>query len=302
VAAGLVAWLLNSVSVPLVVSAVASASLDSLLLAFGTVTLSVYLEAFRTKIIAQSQGIPVTTSKMLAIDLGASFFALFLPLGTLSRGAIRIVGLAKIGAGASAASVVIFRDRLESTSVMALLGLCAWVFASPSHSGLAGLLTAGAVVATVIVYLIVFTPMGFPGAVRWGWIPGVQRFAQLRESIGRARTMSARVQLELLAYSLVMHSLIVMTFYFLARSLDLDIPLVTMAWVRSAVTLITMLPVSIGGIGLRETAMLFFLSPSGVAEAQAVALAFLAFVFLVLVPGLAGGVLEAGSGLRKLRS
>ncbi len=293
VAAGLIGWLLKSIPISRVASAVVSASLGYLLLALGTVALSIYLEALRTRIIAGAQGIAVTTSQMLAIDLGASFYALFLPWGTLSRGAIRIYRLAKFGANTSTAAVVIFRDRLESTAVMGVFGLGFLAYASPSNAGSAAIMMVSAVIATFIVYLIVFTPIKVPGVVVWGWIPGVQKLEHLREPIGRAGTMSILIQLELFAYSLVMHLFIVLTFYFVAKSLELDILLVTMGWVRSAVTLITMLPVTIGGIGLRETAMLFFLTPSGVQEAQAVALAFLIFIFVLLIPGLFGGLLEA---------
>ena len=293
VAAGLIGWLLKSIPISRVVSAVVSASLGYLLLALGTVALSMYLEALRTRIIARAQGIAVTTSQMLAIDLGASFYALFLPWGTLSRGAIRIYRLAKFGANVSTAAVVIFRDRLESTAVMGVLGLGFLAYASPSNAGSAAIMMVSAVIATFIVYLIVFTPIKVPGVAVWGWLPGVRKLEHLRESIGRAGTMSILIQLELFAYSLVMHLFIVLTFYFVAKSLELDILLVTMGWVRSAVTLITMLPVTIGGIGLRETAMLFFLTPSGVQEAQAVALAFLIFIFVLLIPGLFGGLLEA---------
>ena len=293
VAAGLIGWLLKSIPISRVASAVVSASLGYLLLALGTVALSMYLEALRTRIIARAQGIAVTTSQMLTIDLAASFYALFLPWGTLSRGAIRIYRLAKFGANASTAAVVIFRDRLESTAVMGVFGLGFLAYASPSNAGSAAIMMVSAVIATFIVYLIVFTPIKVPGVVVWGWIPGVRKLEHLRESIGRAGTMSILIQLELFAYSLVMHLFIVLTFYFVAKSLELDILLVTMGWVRSAVTLITMLPVTIGGIGLRENAMLFFLTPYGVQEAQAVALAFLIFIFVLLIPGLFGGLLEA---------
>lgn len=293
VAAGLIGWLLKSIPISRVASAIVSASLGFLLLALGTVALSMYLEALRTRIIARAQGIAITTSQMLAIDLCASFYALFLPWGTLSRGAIRIYRLAKFGANTSTAAVVIFRDRLESTAVMGVFGLGFFAYASPSYAGSAAIIMVSAVIVTFIVYLIVFTPIKVPGVVVWGWIPGVRKFEHLRESIGRASTMSILIQLELFAYSLVMHLFIVLTFYFVAKSLELDILLVTMGWVRSAVTLITMLPVTIGGIGLRETAMLFFLTPSGVQEAQAVALAFLIFIFVLLIPGLFGGLLEA---------
>jgi uncharacterized membrane protein YbhN (UPF0104 family) len=275
-----------------VASAVVLASSGYLLLALGTVALSMYFEALRTRVIAQAQGISVTTSQMLAVDLSASFYALFLPWGTLSRGAVRIYRLVKFGTNAPTAAVVIFRDRLESTGVMAVFGLGFLAYARPSNAGSAAIMMTGAVVVIFMVYLMVFTPIRFPGLSVWGWVPGVRRLEHLRESIGRARAMSIPIQLRLFAYSLVMHSLIVLTFYFLAKSLEMDISLVTMGWVRSAVTLITMLPVTIGGIGLRETAMLLFLTPFGIQEVRAVALAFLIFIFVLLIPGLIGGLLE----------
>jgi uncharacterized membrane protein YbhN (UPF0104 family) len=298
VAAALIGWLSTSIPISRVASAVVLASSGYLLLALGAVALSMYLEALRTRIIARSQGIVVTTLQMLAVDLGASFYALFLPWGTLSRGAIRVYRLAKFGANVSTAAVVIFRDRLESTAVMGAFGLGFLAYASPSNSGSAAIMMVGAVIVTFIVYLIVFTPIKIPGIVAWGWIPGVQKLDHLRESIERTRTMSILIQLELLAYSFALHLFIVLTFYFLAKSIELDILLVTMGWVRSAVTLITMLPVTIGGIGLREAAMLFFLAPSGVQEVQAVALAFLIFIFVLLIPGLFGGLLEVRLVLR----
>jgi uncharacterized protein (TIRG00374 family) len=254
--------------------------------------ISMGLEALRTKIIARAQGIDLSSSQMLAIDLSASFYSLFLPAGTISRGAVRIYRLSKLGVDSSTAALVIFRDRLESTAVMAVVGLGFFVFAVPSEAGSAALLMMGACVAAVIVYLIVFAPIRWPIKVPWQRFPAGKKLEHLRQSIGRARKMPLLIQLGLLVLSLVMHLFIVLTFYSVANSLGLDVSLVTIGWVRSAVTLITMLPITLGGIGLRETAMLLFLTPYGVQEAQAVAFAFLIFIFVLLIPGLLGGLVE----------
>jgi len=87
----------------------------------------------------------------------------------------------------------------------------------------------------------------------------------------------------------------------LARALGLELSLLTIGWVRSAVVLIAMLPVSLGGIGLREGAFLYFLTPCGVGQEQAVAYSFLVFIVAVLFLGILGGIVEGRFWLSSTR-
>jgi len=67
----------------------------------------------------------------------------------------------------------------------------------------------------------------------------------------------------------------------------------SMGWVRSVVTVLTLLPISIGGVGVREGALVFTLQSLGVPAHDALALSLLVFATTILAPGLAGGAVEA---------
>jgi uncharacterized membrane protein YbhN (UPF0104 family) len=69
--------------------------------------------------------------------------------------------------------------------------------------------------------------------------------------------------------------------------------LATIAWTRAAAVLIAVLPISISGLGVREGAMVVLLAPYGIAAADALAYALLAFATTILAVGLLGSLLEA---------
>ncbi len=52
--------------------------------------------------------------------------------------------------------------------------------------------------------------------------------------------------------------------YLAARALGIDIALPVLVWIVAAVSLINLLPVSVGGLGVREGAYVLLLSQNGV--------------------------------------
>ena len=64
------------------------------------------------------------------------------------------------------------------------------------------------------------------------------------------------------------------SFYLLARAVPLDISFGNVGWIRTYVLLITTLPISILGLGVREGALIFMLQVYGVTPAAAVAYSF----------------------------
>ena len=72
----------------------------------------------------------------------------------------------------------------------------------------------------------------------------------------------------------------------------MEIGFASLAWVRSAVQLAAMLPISLAGIGIREGGFIVLLEPYGVPNDEAVALGILVFSSLILNAGV-GAVLEA---------
>jgi len=106
----------------------------------------------------------------------------------------------------------------------------------------------------------------------------VRRYGSHRGVIGLALALSVVVQLGS-----------VLQFGLLARSMGLEIPWLYLGVVVPLVSLLTLLPISINGIGLRAAATVVLLGPVGVSKEQAVMLSALGFTLIVLI-SLAGGL------------
>ena len=78
--------------------------------------------------------------------------------------------------------------------------------------------------------------------------------------------------------------------YLLARSLDLSISFGTVAYAVALGSLVTLIPVSISGLGTREAAMIAYLDTAGVAAEAAISFSLLVFVTFYIAGGLIGAV------------
>jgi len=82
--------------------------------------------------------------------------------------------------------------------------------------------------------------------------------------------------------------------WMLGQALGVAASLWAYAAVVPLVTLLTLLPVSVNGVGVREAFLVLLLGPAGVAEAQAVTLGLLWLTMLSAASLLGGGVYVAG--------
>jgi hypothetical protein len=81
-----------------------------------------------------------------------------------------------------------------------------------------------------------------------------------------------------------------MTFYLIALSIGLKIKIVYFFIFLPIVGAITMLPISLGGLGLRDAATIYFFAKAGVSRDSAFAMSLLNFSF-ILVYGAIGGLI-----------
>jgi uncharacterized membrane protein YbhN (UPF0104 family) len=105
------------------------------------------------------------------------------------------------------------------------------------------------------------------------------------------------------ALSVVFHLSQVLVQWVLARALGVPVPFSYCLVFHPLVSIVTALPVSLGGFGVREGGYLYFLTRIGVDASLAVTMGLLWFV-VTLVGGLVGGVafLAAGARLPRLRA
>jgi uncharacterized membrane protein YbhN (UPF0104 family) len=184
----------------------------------------------------------------------------------------------------------IFAERLSGVVMLVVIACVAaplspvplpeWVTASVALIG-------AATVAGMMVGLWLVARGSSSPLPRSGGEGRLGAFARLRAVIGIYRS-EPRLMFGTALYSLAVQGLNVVVVAAIARALGLVVPFEYFAVAVPLITLLTLLPVSVNGMGLREWGYVLFLHPLGVSNSGAVGLSVLAFAATSLVPGLLG--------------
>jgi hypothetical protein len=91
----------------------------------------------------------------------------------------------------------------------------------------------------------------------------------------------------LVASSFLFQALISLQLVMLARAIDVHLPFATAAVVLALVTVVTLIPISIGGFGVREGSYVVLLAGASIAATDATLISVLsvATLFLASLPG-----------------
>ena len=216
------------------------------------------------------------------------FFNQTLP-SSIGGDAMRIWLVGRAGAPLSAAIASVFLDRA--------IGLAALAWTSVLGAGalIAGG-NIGAWLGVVSILLAVLAVAGFALLVAFGggagrgleargWTRPVRAAAQAARRLVRMR----RLGLAVLAQSLAVHLLLVAAAALIFAALGAPVPVFYLVGAVPLVMLLAVLPVSLGGWGVRETAMVAALAPVAVSPADSLTGAVLLGLGL-LVAGLPGGI------------
>lgn len=265
--------------------------------AFAAVLAGQVVVARRLRSFAAGVGFDLPTRRALEINLAAAFYALFVPGGNVTAGAVRLYRIAQEGAGASGALAAVLRDRMDATAGLLAVGLLFLLLARPTAPAVGPVLIGGALLGgglVAILLLFLWARRRTPhrssdraGCGVGGWIEG------LVASLAKCGRMPARDQVLAFSLSVAAQLLGVLSYGLLARALELDVALTTLGWVRSGVIVLTMIPVSVGGVGLREAGFLLLLAGRGLREEAVLAYSLLVFTVTVLAVAGLGGTWEA---------
>jgi uncharacterized membrane protein YbhN (UPF0104 family) len=121
---------------------------------------------------------------------------------------------------------------------------------------------------------------------------------RVSDAVGSVARLPRRALVGIIAISILSQLPGILAFVALGEGLGLSVPMLSMAWIRSVVVVLSLLPISIGGVGIREGVLVMTLHGFGVPAHQAFALSILVFATTILAPGLVGGVLEGAQWLR----
>ena len=130
--------------------------------------------------------------------------------------------------------------------------------------------------------------------MRWRVIRGLSYLATDTRRLFLAPRHAAKA----LGWAAIGHANIALAILVLARGLDIDVAWIDCLVLMPLVLLVTTLPVSIGGWGVREGAMVFAFGLVGVSGDSAVVLSFL-FGLLVIAVSVPGGLIWLMSGEKR---
>jgi uncharacterized membrane protein YbhN (UPF0104 family) len=274
VSAALVTWILRRTPFREVGAAFHSADLRFVLLALALNLFDTFASVRRWRLLIHAQGGEAPFPGLVRAYFAGIFFNNLLP-STIGGDAVRVVHTSRLGLGRARALAIVFVDRfvgLLALMLFAVLGaLASGRLATRAPSLLAWVMGGAAVLglAATLLFLPTVGParhLNFQG--KWGVL---------------ARAFG---------WSLLLQTSVVLGGWCLARALHAPIPLPYFFLIVPLALFVTLLPVSINGIGLRENVWAFFFAAFGVSAALGVAAAWLSYG-LVLLQALAGGAVYA---------
>lgn len=252
---------------------------------------SIVLPAVLTREALFRSQIRMSLVELVALNLCMRFYNLILPRALAM--AIRWQRYRARGDAAAATALMIF-ERVVQVLVYSLAALGFLILDTrTSATAQVSLWMLIALTAITLVLLLVFvlhTPRQIRAAApdeTW-WRRALRR---LWTAVRVYRELSRAELARILLISISTYVLLVTSAWVIADSMGLDLSWTQLAWVRTVVFLLTMIPLTIGGMGVRELGFVGLLSLSGVTAEAAFTLG-LSLSAAQLIIGLAGAIVE----------
>ena len=278
-------------------AAVRGADWLTLSAAFAMFYVGYSIVASRWRILLSALGAEVPFGYLFRSFMVAVFFNNFLP-STVGGDAMRMYDSWRTGVSKTSAVTVVMVDRFMGLLALLLFALCGLLLGAQRSFGesqigwVVGLASAA---ACAVLLLLLFLPQAAAGlgsklssgapaklADLFGRIVASLRgFAARRDALWMALLLSIALQANVIVYH-----------WLVATAFGLDVSLIAFFLIVPVALIVMMIPISINGIGVRESVFVLLLGTQGVSEAEGLAYAWLVYSFL-LVQGLIGGVVFA---------
>jgi uncharacterized membrane protein YbhN (UPF0104 family) len=237
----------------------------------------------RWKTLLRNEGIELSFSWLLRSFLRGRFVGAFTP-STTGLDFYRLVDVAREHPKAASGRVILV-EKLYGLVALAMVTLMLLPFGVARFFGSVGLLMAAGLGGVSVVGLFVLER---PGLLRR--LP-FSKAQTLADALGASRP-SLRRRAGLMTLGVVSHLATALVFVATGLALGVEATLFELAIVGNAIVLATLLPVSVGGFGVREATAVALLSTVGVSTSDALLVGLLGYL-VAQPPALIGGALLA---------
>lgn len=264
--------------------------------------LGIVLSAFRWQRVLATLDVSSSLVRLTRHYLASLFVGNFLP-STVGGDVLRITRLGADTGDSAAPFASVVLERLSGWIVLPALTF-AGLLINPTliekggrAAAVAALVAGGTLLALGGVLLAAGNPrIGRRISGTEGW----RRFTgAIHLGVDRFRR-KPQLALEVIAASVVYQLCVLVSVFLAGRALDIDVGFTAILAFFPIVAIVQTLPVTIGGLGVREGALYLFLNPLGVKTAQAISLGILIYACTLIVSLLGAPAFAAGSQRRKV--
>ncbi len=262
---------------------------------FLLMTVQVVILSFRWLTIVEKCGAHLPFAAALRLTFIASFFNQVLP-STVGGDAARVWMLGRRGGGWANAAYSVLIDRIAGIFALSLIVIAClpWTLNfvhDPIARTFLMLIGLGAVAGAIVFMAI--------GMLKW---PLLQRLAVTRHLVEVSRTArrlcaAPRSLAAVAATSFTIHLLTVSATWCIAQSVTASVSFALLLFLIPPVLLVTTIPLSIAGWGVREGSMIVAFSYAGLAQEDGLIVSVL-FGLTMFAVGAVGGIAWITDGLR----
>jgi glycosyltransferase 2 family protein len=287
ISAALLYFALRKVNLSDLASRINITSLVWIGMAIVVTFLQIFVGVLRWREIGAECGAPLATTQAMRFNLIGTFFNQTLP-SSIGGDAVRLWLVARGGAGWRAATYSIFVDR-----AIGLIALAIIIVASlPWSYGMIGD-AKGRLALVFVDFAALAGGLGFLllGRLHWAWLKSwwptkhVHACSVIANQVIFSRKSGAKIT----ALSLTIHVLAVVIAWCCVRAIDAPGDFEQLFMLTPPIMLITMMPISIAGWGVREATMMVAFGYAGLAQTDGTVVSIL-FGAVYFIVGALGGL------------
>ena len=266
---------------------------DKLLLAVGFLIffLAYFLSFLRWRMLLKAVGISIPFKKLMSAYCGGVFFSIFLP-STIGGDIVRSADLGEHTKKVKEVIATVFLDRLSGYIGLIMVLLPAIFFGKDLVADRV-VFTSVAVMISLLamVLLVLFNKRIYALISKFLSTPKAGKIKEairdMHQEIHIFRNHQ-RVIIGNIILSIIIQIISPLCIYFIACSLGLRINFVYFLIFLPIIGAITLIPISIGGLGLREGLFVVYFAKAGVIKQLALAMSLLSFSFIVIYGAIGG--------------
>ncbi|HPT39402.1 MAG TPA: lysylphosphatidylglycerol synthase transmembrane domain-containing protein [Candidatus Omnitrophota bacterium] len=266
---------------------------DKWLLAVGFLfsIFSCILGFLRWKMLLAGAGIKASLKKLISTFSGGIFFSIFLP-STIGGDLVRVADLAQHTQKAKEVVATVFLDRLSGYIGLVLVIFPALLLGGDLISDKVVFSSVSTIILLLaVILLVLFNNSIYSRITKFFSTPGSGKIKETLKNIHREIHVfrhQKRMIVSNLLISFIIQLTLPISVYFIGLALGVRISLVYFLIFLPIIGAITLLPVAIGGLGLRESLFVVYFAKVGVVKQLALAMSLLSFSFFILYGAMGG--------------